>query len=128
VKPVHPNRPRTVLEPSLREDATFDAFWSVYPRKTAKDAARGAWAKAKKRAPLEDILTGLRAFVIEVRGTETRFIPHPATWLNQGRWQDDQSHARNGPRSSTDDLRDLSTITATDDLARLMGPQLRALP
>jgi DNA-binding MarR family transcriptional regulator len=110
-----------VREPR-EEDPAFAAFWEVYPRKVGKDGARAAWVKAMARAGLPDVLSGLKAFVLAVKGAEQRFIPYPATWLNQGRWQDDQSHARNGPRSSTDDLRDLSTISAADDLARLWAP------
>lgn len=107
-------------EPSPRE-REFDAFWHVYPRKVGKDAARKAWLSARRRAGVETIVSGLRAFVEATRGSDPQFIAHPATWLNQGRWQDDQSHARNGPRSSTEDLRGLATISAADDVARLWG-------
>lgn len=120
-------------EPSLRRTPLtsprdgFDEFWLAYPRKVGKDAARAAWAKAVKRAPVGEIISGLHGFCVSARGADTQFIPHPSTWLNQGRWQDDQSHARNGPRSSSEDLRNLATISAADDLARLMGPPLKAI-
>lgn len=113
-------------EPGREEQAReFDAFWAIYPRKVGKDAARKAWLSARKRAGLEVIVGGLRGFVAATTGADQQFIPHPATWLNQGRWQDEQSHARNGPRTSTADLQGLATISATDDLARLWGPTER---
>ena len=71
-------------------DPDFDAFWAAYPRKVGKDAARKAWAKARKRATVQDIAEALR----RQRWPEDRkFVPHPATWLNQGRWQDDPGAA-----------------------------------
>lgn len=66
-------------------DPDFDVFWAEYPRKTAKEAARKAWATARARVGAETILNGLRAAVWPA---ETQFIPHPSTWLNQGRWDD----------------------------------------
>lgn len=66
-------------------DPDFDVFWAEYPRKTAKEAARRAWETARARVGAETILNGLRAAVWPA---ETQFIPHPSTWLNQGRWDD----------------------------------------
>lgn len=76
---------------TLRDDPEFDTFWQEYPRKTAKEAARKAWAGARARVGAEAILTGLRAAVWPL---EARFIPHPATWLNQGRWDDQPAPVR----------------------------------
>lgn len=71
--------------------AGFDEFWRVYPRKIGKDAARKAYASATKRGAAPDDL--IRAVV---RDLETQWvdrppdkIPHPTTWLNQGRWEDE---------------------------------------
>jgi hypothetical protein len=76
---------------TLRVDPEFDTFWQEYPRKTAKEAARKAWANARARVGAETILTGLRA----ARWPEdSQFIPHPSTWLNQGRWDDQPAPAR----------------------------------
>jgi len=68
---------------------TFDRFWSAYPRKVGKAAARKAWSRAHP-----DLEAVLAALVWQVRSEEWnresgRFIPHPATWINQGRWDDD---------------------------------------
>jgi hypothetical protein len=106
----------------------FERVWPHYPRKVGVGSARKAWLKARASASFEEIAASLRVFIPAVKGTPIDKIPHFATWLNGERWKDDHSHAVNRGRTSTDDLRDLSTITATDDLARLMGPQLRALP
>ncbi len=87
-----PTRPGESSTNSLTSDAEFDfgEFWTVYPRKTAKDAARKAYASARKRGTHEEILDGAVAYRDECRREQTqdRFIAHASTWLNQGRWKD----------------------------------------
>jgi hypothetical protein len=68
----------------------FAEFWDACPRKVGKDAARRSYAKALKRATpeqLRDRMTAAAVFWRRSR-TEDRYIPHPATWLNQGRYED----------------------------------------
>lgn len=66
---------------------SFDAFWSLYPRKVAKAAARKAWEKAKCDDFADRVIAGLKRQL--PHWTEARFIPHPASWLNAGRWDDE---------------------------------------
>ena len=67
----------------------FERFWLAYPRKIGKADARKAFAKVK--VPVETLLSAIE----QQRGSEQwtrengRFIPNPATWLNQGRWEDE---------------------------------------
>lgn len=69
----------------------FLAFWAEYPKRVGKDAAAKAFGSAMRRIttpdPLETILAGLRRAL--PGWDDPQFIPHPATWLNQGRWDDD---------------------------------------
>ena len=70
--------------------SVFDAFWSVYPKKTGKEAARKAFKKIPKSAhpllvPAVEAQKKSRQWMEE----NGRFIPNPATWLNQGRWEDE---------------------------------------
>lgn len=73
----------------LPED--FKTFWTSYPRKVGKEAAFKAWGRAKRKPPLPDVLAAVEA----AKATEQwqrdngNFIPHPATWINQGRWHDE---------------------------------------
>lgn len=83
------------------EDATtFDAFWTVYPRKVGKQDARTAWDRAVKGAPSKGrpavdpavIVAGAVRLAEDPNlptGDEARFIPHPATWLHRGGWDDE---------------------------------------
>jgi len=74
----------------LRE--RFDEFWKAYPRKIGKDAAWRAWQKRRPDAELHTLM--LRAIARQKTWPQWvkdggQFIPHPSTWLNQGRWQDE---------------------------------------
>lgn len=71
--------------------ADFETWWETYPRKVGKDAAAKAYAKAHKSTGPETLAAGLAnaCQVWKATNTEARFIPHPATWLNQGRWADE---------------------------------------
>ena len=68
----------------------FDEFWTAYPRKIAKAVARKAFARLTEQQQLDackaidDHLAYWKA-----KETELEFIPHPATWLNQERWEDE---------------------------------------
>jgi hypothetical protein len=72
----------------------FDEFWNLYPRKVGKQDARKAFERALRNASLEEIFEGLQRFVTDPNRVLT-FTPHPATWLNQGRWGDDPIPPRN---------------------------------
>ena len=68
----------------------FEEFWSKYPRKVAKRAAQKAWAKLspqEQKSAVEALVTHNKYY--QAKGTGQEFIPHPATWLNQGRWEDE---------------------------------------
>lgn len=72
---------------------TFEAFWTAYPRKTAKAAAQKVW----ERQAL-DLPTVLAALKWQCKSPdhldrEERFIPHATTWLNQKRWLDEPPHS-----------------------------------
>ena len=70
---------------------TFQAFWQAYPRRIGKGAARTAFKKALKFSPANDIIQGAIAYSAhcDEMGTEKQYIPHPSTWLNGERWEDD---------------------------------------
>lgn len=66
----------------------FDQFWASYPRKAAKFAAVKAYGKAVKIDSPERIFAGLLEYRKHLPD-DAQFIPHAATWLNQGRWMDE---------------------------------------
>lgn len=75
----------------------FAEFWASYPRKVAKQQALKAWAKLKVDADLfSRIMAGLEAQKNSSQWVKDggAFIPHPATWLNGARWDDEVTPAK----------------------------------
>lgn len=71
-------------------DNGFEEFWQAYPKKVGKDAAAKSWLKTKAR--IDDVMPALtwQKESDQWRRNDGQFIPNPATYLNQGRWQDEQ--------------------------------------
>jgi len=70
----------------------FEDFWMAYPRKVGKQAARTAWTRIKpSKATAEAIIEAVGKQKVTDQWTRDggRFVPNPATWINQGRWEDD---------------------------------------
>jgi hypothetical protein len=67
----------------------FLLFWDAYPRKEAKPKAWKAWKKAPLPA-MEVILTAVRRQreSAQWKKEEGQFIPMPATWISNNRWED----------------------------------------
>jgi hypothetical protein len=87
---VEGNRNEVETKSSPRGDADgFEEFWKAYPRKVGKGAALASWRKAKP--PLDAVLTAIRKARQSPDWLKDRgaFIPHPSTWLNQSRWEDE---------------------------------------
>ena len=78
--------------PAREETQGFELFWSDYPRKEGKKAARKAWDKIRPgQDQLGQILNALRIQKKSDQWTRDggQYIPHPATWLNGERWKDE---------------------------------------
>jgi hypothetical protein len=67
----------------------FDLFWSTYPRKVSKGAARKAYDLARKKVSAGLLLTALEAQKAQLVRGGAKYCPHAATWLNGERWEDD---------------------------------------
>ena len=75
---------------STSNDALFEGFWNAYPRKIAKKEAMKKFAKAvKDGTDPNTIIAGAKAYAASVVGKEPKYVAHPTTWLNQGRWEDE---------------------------------------
>lgn len=79
---------KTILFDKSKND-DFEIFWQRYPKKVGKQAAITAWKKFKPR--LDDVMFALSWQIESEQWTKQNgsFIPNPATYLNQGRWQDE---------------------------------------
>lgn len=85
------------IEAEVSIDAAFDQWWEHVHRKVSKPAAHTAFARAMKKigapraAALHMLTTAIEEHQrhwIELEGRAVNKIPHPATWLNDERWND----------------------------------------
>ena len=73
-------------------DTRFDTFWSAYPRHEGKNKARASFDKLR---PDDELLnTIINAIALQKQSDQWKrdggqYIPHPSTWLNQKRWEDE---------------------------------------
>ena len=85
-------------EPSKDLSSSFDLFWNKYPRRVAKVAARNVFLSVMLKPDAPSLDTLLIA-VDKYAKTEIdkKYIAHPATWLRQGRWEDDSEECTTTP-------------------------------
>lgn len=69
-------------------DTAFEMFWAKYPRKVGKLAAKREWDRIRPTEELVEQMFAALAWQVE-RWDDPNFIPHPRTWLHQGRWLDE---------------------------------------
>lgn len=90
------DNPVPVPQPVPQEQKAFDQFWAIYPRKVGKRVALNAFARAVSRASPTAIVDGAQRLAEDPNLPESRFIPHPTTWLNRDGWDDDPLPPLNG--------------------------------
>jgi uncharacterized protein YdaU (DUF1376 family) len=84
------NAPTPTPTPTITPEG-FDLFWSSYPRHVAKQKAIKAYRAAIAIAAPAEILAGVKRFRFS---SDPQYQPHPASWLNQRRWQDEEAPSR----------------------------------
>lgn len=70
-------------------DQLFEEFWSYYPRKINKIAAKQSFMTAISKAKPDVILDGIKAYAESIKhfcNQDMKFVPHARTWLRQERW------------------------------------------
>lgn len=77
--------------PSHQSSVEFEVFWKAYPRKEGKGAALKSFIRLKCYNQMEKILPAIERNKKSLQWLKDggQFIPHPTTWLNQGRWDDE---------------------------------------
>ena len=106
---------------SVGYTAEFETFWKAYSsrRREGKGKAFERWQKDKgKMAPARDtpkeVAEAAAAWAAhwDRIGTETRHIPHPATWLSDRRWEDDLPTNNSGPHLTDASRRSVDAANA----------------
>jgi len=82
------NEKENEKENESKKAANFDRFWEAYPRKVGKVKAQTAFQKVT--VPVEILLSAIAEQKKSPQWQKDggQFIPHPATWLNGKRWED----------------------------------------
>ncbi len=90
-------------------DTAFAGFWDKYPRKVGKAEAEKAFKKiSAELLPMITTTLETQKRSDQWNSDGGQFIPYPATWLNQRRWEDDPKALQCGhgqrkqPRPTTD--------------------------
>ena len=100
----------------------FARFWAAYPRKESKPEALRNFVKIN---PDEELLATMLAAIDRWKKTDQwqedggRYIPHPSTWLNNKRWEDEPpkkaSNSPSKPRANDYTQRDYHEPTESLD-------------
>ena len=100
--PLNPPRGKQGKDSENGYCKSFEAWWLVYPRREGKAKAYDSWKKAGTKLKKDRSMTSadavayllarVEAYAKSPRGKwPLAKIPHPQTWLNQGRYDDDPS-------------------------------------
>ena len=95
---LNPQPSKSSQAPRVDSDDLFGRFWKLYPNKKNKAKAQQAWKRLKITEDLfNQILEGLAKYCASPDWTKDggQYIPHPATWLNGKRWEDEVKPASN---------------------------------
>lgn len=87
--PAQVNQSLNVVEQDL-QDLYFDQFWNSYPRKVNKALAKVEWRKLPPDSVLySKILGAVERYKCTRQWQDTSYIPYPANFLQDERWEDD---------------------------------------
>lgn len=84
-----------------RSDSDFEIFWNAYPTKVGKQPAKKAFDKVK--VPVETLVAAIERQKCSSQWSKNggQYIPNPATWLNQCRWEDELPEPANHADTTT---------------------------
>lgn len=87
--------PPTLRGSGLRRASSgaFEAFWTAYPRKASKAAARRSFDKALRKTSA-DVLVQAAERYRDDPNRDPQYTAHASTWLNNERWLDEPLPAR----------------------------------
>ncbi len=90
--PTQPNPTKPKRNTAKEVGESIDArFWVIYPEHIAKAKAVESWEKLPQADRDKAVIAiKLQVEALHFRGKDGEdYVPHPATWLNQRRWEDE---------------------------------------
>ena len=98
----------------------FDKFWQHAIRKTNKGPARKAFAKALTKTSEHHLAAAwIAANTAWATWPDRTLIPHPSTWLNGERWDDDPPQPHTPTSKTMNALDRADRMENTDDPSRI---------
>lgn len=84
------------LSPYMKYDSEIskthiDSLYEAYPRKIQRPRAIKAIRKALGEAPFDVLIAAVQAYAKSVAAKDRKYIPYPASWFNDRRWEDDRT-------------------------------------
>jgi uncharacterized protein YdaU (DUF1376 family) len=76
-------------EPDIYKKQDFETFWIRYPKKVGKRFALKAWYEESPDAHLVHKALDWQLNEEQFLANDKKFIPNPATWISQRRWEDE---------------------------------------
>lgn len=117
---------KTRIEPVDQKNNFFAEFWKAYPRKTNKNFAEKVFAKLKVDQEMLDKM--LQAIALQNKTVwkdkDQQYIPHPSTWLNGQRWEDEVVASFAKPQTAAERATNLALGRSAD--SRLLTPEEQA--
>lgn len=94
---------KNLCAPESGARSRFDDFWFLYPRKKDKARAQQVWIRKKLDSIADKIIDKVsQQMRFDSQWQTAQFIPHPATYLRNERWEDEieQINANNPKKMS----------------------------
>jgi hypothetical protein len=88
-KPAQKDLALEVQESKPQIGKLIEEIYAAYPRKVGRPAALVKIRRALSKIDGGKLLELTRAYSDAVKGTDPQFVPHPATWFGQERYNDD---------------------------------------
>jgi len=97
-----------------------EQIYNAYPRKVAKPIALRAIRRALEKYPFEFLLERTRSFAASYNG-DPQFIPHPTTWFNGERFNDDPATWTRKPTATSKTQPKVITTVGFDSTVTKLG-------
>lgn len=82
------HNPLPITHNLIKTPLEFDTFWKAYPKKVGKPDCLKIWNR--KKPPFDQVMKTLD-WQKKTKQWLDGYIPNPSTYLNQGRWLDEQT-------------------------------------
>lgn len=83
-------------------DPNFHLFWNAYPRRVGKASAYSKWLVAVREVEPQTIIQAASSYASKTKHLEAQYLPYPEKWLNDGRWEDEDSGLADNTPKATD--------------------------